>query len=364
MAAVGGAVEPLIIQGKLLIAEVLEKLTPAITFVGEVVIPFLVQGFQQVSTWVQNLIGKVGESGITFQGVMGSVKTFFQGAMSFIQSIWSSIGQPVWNYIKQAVELAAGLFQRHMPAIKEFVRQAFTDISNIWNNHLKPAFTAIGNFINNVLAPAFKLVFNHVITPVVEACFQGIKNLWNNSLKPILTGIIDFVKNVFSGNFSGAFQSLLSIVEGIWGGLVTVVKHPINVVIGFINSFIRGLNTLKIPDWVPVVGGSTLSLKEIPMLAEGGVLERGQVGFLEGNGAEAVVPLHQNKQWISAVARDMDTAMGGSSSMVLAVLQDILDAVQEVAGMGLYIDKRKLVGYLAKDMDKAQGQLLLAKGRA
>ena len=46
-------------------------------------------------------------------------------------------------------------------------------------------------------------------------------------------------------------------------------------------------------------------LANLPTLARGGVLKKGQVGLLEGNGAEAVVPLEHNAAWIRAVADDM-----------------------------------------------------------
>jgi hypothetical protein len=367
MASVGGAIEPILTWGKLLIAEFLEKLTPVITLLSEQGIPWLMEKFSQLSGWIQGLIGKLGESGITFESVMSVIQTLFQGAMTYLQTIWTSVGLPVWNLIKQNVGLVAGLFRENMPAIKEFVRQAFTDIKGIWENSLKPALTAIGNFINNVLAPAFKFVFNNVIAPVVKNSFSTIKDLWNNSLKPILTGIIDFVKNVFSGNFSGAFRDLLKVVGGIWDGLKTIVKSPINAAISVINQFIGGLNKLAIPDWVPAVGGKSLNIPLIPKLEEGGVLARGQVGFLEGNGAEAVVPLHQNQKWISAVARDMDSAMGGGAQTV-ALLRDILEVLEAmaVASTGLSRDAliRALVDLLAKPMDKKLGQLQATKARA
>ncbi len=367
MASVGGAIEPILTWGKLLIAEFLEKLTPVITMLSEQGIPWLMEKFSQLSGWIQGLIGKLGESGITFETVLAKAKEIFQGAMQVIRDIWTSVGQPVWNLFKQNVGLVFNLVRDNMPAIKEFVRQAFTDIQRIWENSLKPALTAIGNFINNVLAPAFKFVFNNVIAPVVKNSFSTIKDLWNTSLKPILTGIIDFVKNVFSGNFSGAFRDLLKVVGGIWDGLKTIVKSPINAAISVINQFIGGLNKLAIPDWVPAVGGKSLNIPLIPKLEEGGVLARGQVGFLEGNGAEAVVPLHQNQKWISAVARDMDSAMGGGAQTV-ALLRDILEVLEAmaVASTGLSRDAliRALVDLLAKPMDKKLGQLQATKARA
>lgn len=367
MASIGGAIEPVITWGKLLLAEFLEKLTPVITNISEVVIPWLMDKFSQLTGWVQSLIGKLGESGLTFETVLAKAKEIFQQAMQVIRDVWTSVGQPVWNFFQQALGLVFNLVKQNMPAIKEFVRKAFSDIKQIWENSLKPALTAIGNFINNVLAPAFKFVFNNVIAPVVKSAFGSIKDLWNNSLKPILTGIIDFVKNVFSGNFSGAFKSLMKVVEGIWSGLKTIVKAPINAAIGVINSFISGLNKLEIPDWVPAVGGESLNIPLIPKLEEGGVLARGRVGLLEGNGAEAVVPLHNNRKWISAVAQDMDDAMGGGAQTV-ALLRDILAVLEAMAvtSTGLSRDAliRALVDLLAKPMDKKLGQLQATKARA
>lgn len=58
-------------------------------------------------------------------------------------------------------------------------------------------------------------------------------------------------------------------------------------------------------------------------MAKGGVLEKGQLGFLEGDGAEAVVPLDQNEKWISAVARDMLSA-GVNSNVDSEMLRQII----------------------------------------
>ena len=369
MAMIGGALEPIVTKGKLLIAEVLERATPIITTVAEFVIPLLTGAITTLSDWIGGLIDRVSASGSTFQTVMTAAQALFQGAMVFIQGIWQSIGLPVWNLIKQVVGVVASYFQEKMPAIQAFVRECFTDIKNLWNNNLKPALTAVGDFINNVLAPAFKFVFEHVVLPVVDAAFNGIGNLWRNTLKPLLQGMLDFITGVFTGNFSQAWQGLINAVAAVWNGIKEVVKAPLNAAIGIVNSFISKLNGVKIPSWVPGVGGKTYSIPTVPYLAEGGILEKGPVGFLEGSGAEAVVPLHQNKQWISAVARDMDSAMGGTNgSQTVALLQDILEVLETIAGTGMSLDTaafiRMLVEALAKPMDKKLGQLQAAKARA
>ena len=362
MAAVGGAMEPFVTKGKELIAEVLERLTPILEWVAKQGLPWVSNAISTTVNWIKDLTGKLGESGLSFDKVMQFVKTMFKQTMDQVKIIWETVGQPVWNYIKQAVKLVADYFKERMPQIKEFVSNTFKDIQNLWNNNLRPAFKAIGDFIENILAPTFKWVFEKVITPVADAAFKGIGKLWENSLKPLLEGMCDFIGGVFSGDFSKAWDGVLKSFGSVWEGIKEIVKAPINAVIGMINGFIGDLNGIKIPDWVPGVGGQGFHMDTIPYLYQGGVLKRGQVGLLEGSGDEAVVPLHNNKRWVSAVANDMDSALGGGDQVV-ALLMDIADLLEQLVGAGIYLDTGALVGGLARPMDKKLGQIQAAKAR-
>ena len=84
-----------------------------------------------------------------------------------------------------------------------------------------------------------------------------------------------------------------------------MIKAPINFLINALNTVIDGINKIKITSWVPGIGGKGINIPRIPNLARGGILEKGQIGLLEGNGAEAVVPLENNKKWIAATAKDL-----------------------------------------------------------
>ena len=346
MAAVGGALEPFVTKGKELVAEVLERLTPGLEWLGSTALPWVSNAISGVVGWFDQMIGKVSDTGLTFDGTMTWIKDAFQKAQEFLKEVWDTIGAPIWELIQQNVGLVADYFQQRMPEIQEFVQTCFTDIQNLWANNLKPALKAIGDFIENVLAPTFKWVFENVITPVADAAFKGIGSLWSDSLKPILEGMISFIENVFSGDFAGAWQSVLDTFGGVWEGIVGLVKTPINAAIALINKFIGSVNGLKIPDWVPGMGGTgILNIPKIPELAEGGVLERGQVGLLEGSGAEAVVPLEHNKRWIDAVAEDMDGALGGGQTESL--LRELIDLQRRTirllaAGQTIVLNEREL----------------------
>lgn len=124
------------------------------------------------------------------------------------------------------------------------------------------------------------------IWPVVETVFGKIKDIWENVLKPVFKGIIEFLSGVFTGDWKKVFEGLASIVEGIFGGIVEAVKLPINAIIGLINGAIRGFNNIKIPEWVPGVGGKGINIPEIPMLAEGGDITKAGTVMVGEEGPE------------------------------------------------------------------------------
>lgn len=90
-------------------------------------------------------------------------------------------------------------------------------------------FGAIKWWINNVTIPAFKLLFD-----VVKTIFNGIAMVWNNT----------FGKIKFS-----------------------------------------------VPSWVPGIGGKGFDVPDIPMLANGGIVDSPTLALIGESGAEAVVPL-------------------------------------------------------------------------
>jgi hypothetical protein len=250
--------------------------------------------------------------------------------------------------------------------ILDLVVSILAPLAQLISGLLTPLISIISKVISVALVPlrAQFSMLSEILGNTVRAAIDMIM-VRVNAIKGVFSGLIQFVKGVFTGNWKQAWEGVKKIFGSVFEGIKNSFKIPINWIIDGINVFIKGLNKLKIPDWVPGVGGMGLNIATIPNLEKGGVLERGQVGLLEGNGAEAVVPLHQNQKWVSAVARDMDNAIGGTANgQVVALLQDILEALAEFSGAGIYLDTGALVGSLAKPMDKKLGQIQAAKARA
>lgn len=108
----------------------------------------------------------------------------------------------------------------------------------------------------------------------------------------------------FTGDWSRAWKGVTNIFGGIFEGLGAIAKAPLNSMIGLINGFIRGLSRIKIPKWVPGIGGKGFSISEIPFLAEGGSFLNGQAIVGEAgpelvtsmNGRTKVTPLSSDEK--------------------------------------------------------------------
>lgn len=258
----------------------------------------------------------------------------------WIKETWNKVAewfdtnviQPVVKFFTQLGEDIGNAFSAAWTWIKDTWAAAGKFFSDIWTG-IKNAFGAVGSWFKDTFSKAW----------------TAVKNVFSAGGK-IFDGIKDGIANVFK-----------TVVNGIIGGINKVIAVPFKA----INNALSKIRDLSILGVSPFTWIKTFDIPQIPKLETGAVLEKGQVGLLEGNGAEAVVPLHQNRKWISAVARDMDGAISGTSNArVVALLTDILEAIEEIAGMGIFLDKDRLVGELAKPMDRKLGQLQAAKGRS
>lgn len=149
------------------------------------------------------------------------------------------------------------------------------------------------------------------------------KNLKEN----ILGGIIQFIKGVFTGDLKMALDGVKKVAKGIVNGVLIIVES-------FINNIIRGLNwlitkinsiSLKVPGWVPGVGGKgwsphigQMSSITLPRLATGAVIPPNKE-FLavlgdQKSGTNIETPL---ATMVEAFKQAMAESGGGATTVVI-----------------------------------------------
>lgn len=195
-----------------------------------------------------------------FDVVMSVVKTIFETVTNIASAIWEFL-KPIFDFIKNAIML--------------FIAIVAMVVESIYN----------------VLKPIFEWIYNNVIKPIIDrwtTTFNAVVNVVKivaSTLKNVFSGIVDFVKS--------AFDKIKSFISNIFSTIGGIIKAPINGVINGINAVLKTMNKIKIPNWVPGIGGKGINFKLIPKLDKGTneVLGEGLAYLHEG---EAVVPEKYN----------------------------------------------------------------------
>lgn len=265
------------------------------TVVG--MIPVITSILQVVGSVVNGIISfitmVVTYVGTAIATILGFIMPIVQIVATIVANIWSVIlivAQNIWSKVSEVVT-----------AIIDFVNNVFKTVSDvvgkIWSK-IQDSMNKVRDKVQGVVDNINKY-FNNVKDTVSDV-FNGI---WSK-----VQGVMDNVGNKISNVLQGiqnSWNGLTGFVSGVFGGIEGAVQSLVGSVKGFVNGVIGGINgAIGIINKIPGV-----HIGRIPKLERGGVLKRGQVGLLEGNGAEAVVPLERNKAWIRAVAKDMAQIM-------------------------------------------------------
>lgn len=272
---------------------------------------------------------------------------------------------PIIDLVMQVVTPLTDLINMILPPLVELLSMLMEDYLNV----LQPILEWYCKMLSGTLKSAIKLIVTAInnCKESFAAAWRGIKKAWNaapeffsgiwSSIKGVFSAVNTWfsdifgkawagIKNAFSpmvNFFSSTWQKIknifskvgTAIADGLKGAVTSAVNAILSKATGIINGFIRAINSaISVLNKIPKVSISRIDELDAPQLAEGGVLKRGQVGILEGNGAEAVVPLEKNTGWIKKVAEDMADITGGTpvggDSECLNVLYKILEIIKHI----------------------------------
>lgn len=253
---------------------------------------FMAQLWEDVTSIILETWKKYGEP------ILDEVGKFIDGLIDTFNKIWTNIIDPI---ISPAIKFIKKMWDDHLKEmlseIFDFVATVALEALRFYNKFIKP----IVDWLVEFLGPIFKTVFGTIFN-ILEATFGNIFSTINSvikNIKGIFQGFMTFLEGVFTADWKKVWKGLVQIFENIFKGIGNIFKLPINSIIDGINTFTKGLNKIKIPDWVPVVGGKGLNISPIKKLASGGIINYPNHGIPVGggraiggeSGAEGVIPL-------------------------------------------------------------------------
>lgn len=204
-------------------------------------------------------------------GITGGIQKIIQACKNIWESV-KNVFSTVGTWFKDKFSTAATNISDAFTGAISKVKNA---CSTVWNT-IKDAFSSVGTW--------FKDTFSAAWTKVKEVFSSGGK--------------------IFDGIKDGIASTFKTIVNGLIGGINKIIATPFNAINGMLNT-IRGISVLGIQPFSGLWSYNPLTVPQIPKLALGGIVNRpgrGVPAIIGEAGAEAVLPLENNTEWMDILA--------------------------------------------------------------
>lgn len=312
--------------------EIWEKIMEALSPVTEVVMGLFdsfISGGEGATSILDAIIEIIGNIATIAGDVIAQIVTFFQENSAVIQEIVNSIWAVISDILATAQEIFAQVFETIATFFVEHGDEIVAIVSTVWG------------YISEILSGATK-IFGGVFDVIVgiftgngEKIKEGFKKIWSG-IKGIFSGMGEF--------FSGVWDKVVSIFKKVGTRIGDAIggafKAVVNTILGFaedvINGFIKALNTaIGVINLIPGVNIKKLKLLVIPKLAEGGILQSGQMFIAREAGPELVgsfgakTAVMNNNQIVESVSRGVyqavRSAMGSGNGTYTFNITNTLD---------------------------------------
>ena len=261
--------------------------------------------------------------------IIGALLSAIVGAAMRI----GEIGIEIWNTIKTYFDdyidwestpedIIAGLWEGIIDALKNAGRWIYENIWIPFRDGFKEAFDIhspsgkMKEFGGNIIDGLWQGIINGLskiknacvtIWETIKGVFSTVGEWFKNTFSDAWTKVKDVFSTggkIFDGIKEGIESTFKTIVNGLIGGINKVISVPFNK----INSVLNTIRSIKVLDFTPFAGMwsyNPLSVPQIPKLAVGGIVNRpgrGVPAIIGEAGAEAVLPLENNTEWMDILA--------------------------------------------------------------
>lgn len=374
-------VEPIITQGKILMAEVLVKLQPLITWI--------IDNIDIIAPIVLTIVGAL----TVFSTVMGIVNAVMLASpvtwivLAIVAALAALVAIIVivvkhWDEIKQATSNAINKMKEAVENGIEKIKSFFEKIINF----IKENWQALLLMIVNPFAGAFKLLYDNCegFRKFVDNFVKNVKNFFVNGFNTIknkvvstVTNLVDGVKEKFTSfgtAVSNIFNKIKDAITTPIGKARDLVKGIVDKIKGFFNFKIE-LPKIKLPHFsikpkgwkigdlmdgkIPKLGIDWYAKAvKAPMLLDNptafGISPNGNIRVGGEAGSEIVGGTGTIMNMIGSAVSSNNSGMEDKLDRLINLLTNYLPAL---SNQQVVLSTGELVGALTSPLDKSLGQL-------
>jgi hypothetical protein len=247
-----------------------------------VAIAALVAGFQYAYT---NFEGFRNAVDATIQFVKNVVETF----VAIVKSLWKNFGDEIiavaraaWGFVQAYVERVVAIVRG---VVSGFV-SAVTYVWSRWGEEIKATASAAWDGIRIYIETVLNVIKGIIstVTAVIKGDWSGAWQAIKDTVKAGIDGVVEFVKTIG--------PRVASVASGAWDSLKNGFVNAINFIIRKWNGLEFKVPGFNVPG-IGKIGGVTVGVPDIPLLATGGIVTRPTLAVVGEAGPEAVIPLNR-----------------------------------------------------------------------
>lgn len=245
-----------------------------------------------------------------FKGVDEAVVVISKELGDVVESVFSK----GWESIKKVFEPVSEFFSKKFSDAKKSIEGAFGNIDSWFKEKLdsiKKIYSDIKGYFSKKFGEAY----------------DGIKNIFGG-IGDFFGGVWESIKSKFSDIGAMAGEAVGGAFKSTINGAIRLIEKTINNGFGFINGAIDFINK------IPGVSIPKFDMVSLPRLANGGMLNSGQMFIAREKGPELVgtygnkTAVMNNNQIVQSVSNGVRSAIEYSNGKVEYLLAQILEYQQ------------------------------------
>lgn len=248
------------------------------------------------------------------------IKTFVINTVNAIKTkvseVWNAIKTAVVNTVVGLVTTVVSKWNEFKAKVASIVSGIKTTVSTTWSNLKSNVVATVGGLASSVIAKWTSLKSS--VTSSVNKLRSTVSTAWNT-----MKSSVSSAGSAMKSAATSAFNTLKNSASTAMNRAKSLVSSGMSKIKGIINGAHFSMPHFKLPHF-SVRGKLSLNPPSVPHISvswyeKGGIFDKPNLIGVGENGAEAVMPLERNTEWIGMLAKQIDANMSSSVSRLTPV---------------------------------------------